>query len=261
MSAMTIQIDRDNSGYAVVTLNRPAAMNALSRQMRHEFAAALDDLAKDDGIRVLILTGAGRAFCAGIDLKELGQTGSQALGATGTASNVMEAIGRFKGPIIAAVNGPCVTGGFELALACDVILASSSAHFADTHARVGVMPGWGLSQKLSRVIGPYRSKELSLTGNFMSAEQAAEWGLVNRVVPPDQLMPLARQMAADMLSAVPHMLTALKKVMDDGFAVSLGDGLGIEGERARAANTAVKPGEVEARRAAIRERGKAQSAS
>jgi enoyl-CoA hydratase len=253
MSSMTLQIDRDASGYAVMTFNRPAAMNALSRQLRQELAEALDELAKDPSIRVLILTGAGKAFCAGIDLKELGQTGSQALGSTGTASNVLEAMGRFKGPIIAAINGPAITGGFELALACDIILASRSARFADTHARVGVMPGWGLSQKLSR------AKELSLTGNFLSAEQAAEWGLVNRVVEPEQLMPVARQLAADMLSAEPHMLIALKKVMDDGYAVSLTDGLGIEGERARAANTAVKPGEVEARRAAIRERGKAQS--
>jgi enoyl-CoA hydratase len=259
MSGMTLQIDRDASGYAVLTFNRPAAMNALSGQLRQELAEALDELAKDASIRVLILTGAGKAFCAGIDLKELGQAGSQALGSSGTASNVLEAMGRFKGPIIAAINGPAITGGFEIALACDIILASSAARFADTHARVGVMPGWGLSQKLSRVIGPYRAKELSLTGNFLSAEQAAEWGLVNRVVAPEQLMPVARQLAADMLSAEPHMLIALKKVMDDGYAVSLADGLGIEGERARAANTVVKPGEVEARRAAIRERGKAQS--
>ena len=259
MNALTLQIDRDTSGYAILTLNRPAAMNALSRQLRQELTSALDDLARDESIRVLILTGAGRAFCAGVDLKELGQSGSQALGATGTASNVLEAIGRFKGPIIAAINGPAITGGFELALACDVLLASTSARFADTHARVGVMPGWGLSQKLSRVIGPYRAKELALTGNFLSAELAAEWGLVNRVVQPEQLMPLARQLAADMLTAVPQMLVALKKVMDDGYAVSLADGLAIEGERARAANTAVKPAEVEARRAAIRERGKAQS--
>lgn len=259
MGEMTVQIDRDAAGYGVITLNRPAAMNALSRQMRQELTDALDGLGKDESIRVLILTGAGRAFCAGLDLKELGAAGAQALGSSGAPANVLDAIKRFKGPIIAAVNGACVTGGFELALACDVLLASTEARFADTHSRVGVMPGWGLSQKLSRVIGPYRAKELSLTGNFLSAEQAADWGLVNRVVAPEELMPQARLLASDMLGVVPEMLVAMKRLIDDGYAVSLADGLAIEGERARAANTRVKATDVEARRKEIRERGKAQS--
>ena len=166
---------------------------------------------------------------------------------------------RFKGPIIGAINGAAITGGFELALGCDVILASSEARFADTHARVGVMPGWGLSQKLSRIVGPYRARELSLTGNFLSAEQAAVWGLVNRVVAPEQLMPVARQLAADMLSVVPDMLVNYKRIINDGYALSFGDGLRLEGERARAANGAVQARDVEQRRAAIRARGKAQS--
>ena len=255
----TVLVDTDSSGVAIVTLNRPDARNALSRQLRAELCAVIDALAQDANVRVLILTGAGPAFCAGLDLKELGSAGAHVLGSGGPAQNVLEALGRFKGPIIGAINGPAVTGGFELALACDVLLASTAARFADTHVRVGVMPGWGLSQKLSRVIGPYRAKELSLTGNFLSAAQAADWGLVNRVVAPDQLLPQARQLGADMLSGVPALVVAMKRLIDAGYAVTLADGLAIEGERARAANTTVKADEVESRRAAIRQRGKTQS--
>jgi enoyl-CoA hydratase len=274
MGELSVLIDKDDRGLAVVTLNRPAAMNALSRQMRRELTEAIDALAQDPGVRVLILTGAGRAFCSGLDLKEMGTDGSQALGASagismggvpdanaGTApsSDPMQAILRFKGPIICAINGAAVTGGFELALACDVLIAASTARFADTHVRVGVMPGWGLSQRLSRVIGPYRAKELALTGNFLSAEDADKWGIVNRVVAPDQLMPVARQLAADMLSGEPEMLVSLKRVIGDGYALSFGDGLKLEGERARAANASVKATDVEQRRAGIKARGKAQS--
>ena len=274
MAEMTVLIDKDDCGMATVTLNRPAALNALSRQLRRELTEAIDALAQDPNVRVLILTGAGRAFSAGLDLKELGAGGAQALGGLsgitiglGTepgatpapSTDPLQAMLRFKGPIIGAINGAAVTGGFEMALACDVLIASTAARFADTHARVGVMPGWGLSQKLSRVIGPYRAKELSLTGNFLSAEQAAAWGVVSRVVAPDQLMPVARQLASDMLSAVPEMLVNYKRVINDGYALSFGDGLRLEGERARAANGSVQARDIEQRRLAIRARGKAQS--
>ena len=250
MAEKTVLIDKHDSGYGVVTLNRPAAMNALSRRMRPELAEAIDALGQDEAIRVLILTGAGRAFCAGLDLKELGAAGAPALGMP-DAHNPNAAMARFRGPIIGAINGAAVTGGFELALRCDILVCSTAARFADSHVRVGVMPGWGLSQRLSRIIGPYRAKELSLTGNFLSAEQAADWGLVNRVVAPDQLMPQSRQLAADMLSAVPEMLLAVKRVIDDGYALSFGDGLALEGERARATHGTVKAGDVEKRRVAI----------
>jgi enoyl-CoA hydratase len=172
------------SGYALLTLNRPAALNALSKALRAQLAAAVDALEADPAVRVLILTGAGRAFCAGLDLKELG-SGQGRLGVDNavTGNDPVSALQRFSGPIIGAINGAAVTGGFELALACDVLLASPQARFADTHARIGVAPGWGLSQKLSRAIGIYRAREVSLTGNWVGAEQAAAWGFVNRVVP------------------------------------------------------------------------------
>ena len=145
-------------------------------------------------------------------------------------------------------------GGFELALACDVLLASTQARFADTHARVGVMPGWGLSQKLSRQIGIYRAKELSLTGNFLSAEQALAWGLVNRVVEPEVLLPQAIALAHDMLGVIPAMLRSYKRVIDEGYAASFGEALGIETSHARAVNAVVRAEDIEDRREAIRAR-------
>lgn len=250
-----VEVERA-AGYAVVTLNRPEAMNALSAEMRSTLARTVRELESDPDIRVLIITGAGeRAFTAGLDLKELGAGAS--IGDAVDVEDPVKSIGQFSGPVIGAINGVAITGGFELALACDVLIAADTARFADTHARVGIMPGWGLSQRLSRTIGVYRAKELSLTGNFLSAQQAADWGLVNRVVPQAELLPTARQLAEDMLSVVPEMLVGYKKLIDDGFAMSFGDGLAIEAERARA-NATVSSEQIERRRAAVQARGQAQ---
>lgn len=243
-------------GYAVVTLNRPEAMNALSAELRTRLAQVVRELEADPQIRVLILTGAGdRAFTAGLDLKELGA--GAGIAEAVDVEDPVRSIEQFSGPVIGAINGVAITGGFELALACDVIFASEGARFADTHARVGIMPGWGLSQRLSRAIGIYRAKELSLTGNFLSARQAADWGLVNRVLPAADLLPAARRLAEDMLSVVPEMLVGYKQLIDDGFAASFGDSLAIEADRARA-NKGVTAEEIERRREAVRARGQAQ---
>ncbi len=247
-----------SGGLAVLTLNRPQAMNALSAELRVELTRAIDALNADPSVRVMILTGAGRAFCAGLDLKELGR-GDSRIGGALDGGNVAGAMARFRGPIIGAINGAAITGGFEVALACDVLLASSNARFADTHVRVGVMPGWGLSQKLSRAIGIYRAKELSLTGNFISAEQAAAWGLVNRVVAPEELLPAARALAQDMLSAVPENLIAYKKLIDDGFGQDLKTALQTEQSVFKATANSVTADAIEQRRGEIRERGKSQS--
>ncbi|WP_439814672.1 enoyl-CoA hydratase [Zavarzinia sp. CC-PAN008] len=260
MSEPVVLVEKAAEGYAVVTLNRPNAMNALSTQLRTELANTIDALEADPAVRVIILTGAGRAFTAGLDLKELGSGGGNAISAAVEVRDPVRALGAFKGPVIGAINGVAITGGFELALACDVLLASTNARFADTHGRVGIMPGWGLSQRLSRTIGIYRAKELSLTGNFLSAAQAEAWGLVNRVVEPDELLPAARKLATDMLSLVPEMLLNYKRLIDDGFAVGFGDAMALELQRSKSANTTVAAADVEARREAIRQRGKSQTA-
>lgn len=258
----TILLVEKHDGIATLTLNRPQAMNALSRELRTLMVQTFDQLQNDLDTRVVILTGAGeRAFCAGLDLKELGSadTSLNRDVAPGNELDVVEALGRFDRPIIGAINGVAITGGFELALACDVLIASAKGRFADTHARVGVMPGWGLSQKLSRAIGIYRAKELSLTGNFLSAEQAAHWGLVNRVVAPKELLPTCQALATDMLSCVPDMLPKMKRTMNAGFAQTLEDGLTIEAKEWREHLRQVTPGAIASRREDIQKRGRTQN--
>jgi len=244
---------------AWITLNRPEKLNALNGAVLEGLHAALDRAIADDEVKVVVLTGAGeRAFTAGLDLKELGTDGLYAANATEPEENPARAVLACRKPIIGAINGVAITGGFEVALACDVLICSTNARFADTHARVGITPGWGLSQKLSRAIGPYRAKELSLTGNFLSAAQAYEWGLVNRVVAPAELMPAALKLAAEMAQIEADMLVTYKAMIDDGYALALGEGLALEHERSLAHNAEVTPEMVEARRLAVQARGRSQ---
>ncbi len=254
MKEPVLLVEKAN-GIATITLNRPQAMNALSRELSVTLCKAVDTLEADDSVKVLILTGAGKAFCAGLDLKEAGQD-SSVLGMVDHSP--MRTFDRLSKPLIGAINGFAITGGFELALACDLLIASTNARFADTHARVGIVPGWGLSQKLSRVIGIYRAKELSLTGNFLSADQAEAWGLVNRVVAPEELLPTCQKLAEDMLSVTPGFLPIYKKLIDDGYAKSFGKAIKMEDRQSRAANAKVTQGEIEARRENVRARGQKQ---
>jgi enoyl-CoA hydratase/carnithine racemase len=247
------------AGVATLTLTRPQAMNALSRELRRALADAFGALAREPETRAVILTGAGRAFCAGLDLKELGRGAGPVGGERGERDpDLIAAMAAFEGPILGAINGVAITGGFELALACDVLVASTEARFADTHARVGIMPGWGLSQKLSRAIGVYRAKELSLTGNFLDAATAEAWGLVNRVVTPDELLPTCRALARDMLSVPDSALRSYKRIIDAGFALAFGESLAAERSLSGAANRAVTAEAVERARGDVRARGRTQ---
>ena len=186
MSADLLLVDVAE-GIATLTLNRPQAMNALSRQLRAAIVAAFDQLREQPDVdvrhphrrRARLLR---RPRSQGARRRDGG--GGDTESATRPAPTWCARSSRLRPAVIGAINGFAITGGFELALACDVLIASTAARFADTHARVGILPGWGLSQKLSRTIGIYRAKELSLSGNYLSAEQAADWGLVNRVVEP-----------------------------------------------------------------------------
>ena len=244
-------------GYAIVTLNRPDAMNALSRELRADFVVAFDACTADESIRVVILTGSGRAFCAGFDLKEL--AGTVEHDASQEADNIVaRAMERFEGPIIGAINGHAITGGFEMALACDVLIASDEARFADTHARVGMLPGWGLSQKLPRMIGLSRAKEMSFTGVPVFAQQAYDWGLVNHVVEQDQLLPRAIEMAENMCACVPHILRQYKPLIDQGYAMPYQESLLWEEQRAIESAKEASAAMIAGRRDQVLERGRSE---
>jgi enoyl-CoA hydratase len=183
-------------GVATMRLNRPKARNALNRELREALQARVAELDADESIGAIVLTGTDPAFCAGVDFRELEAGGDAAEGiGPRTAPFLSAAI-----PLIGAINGAAYTGGLELALACHVLVASERATFADTHTRLGFMPGWGLSVLLSDAVGARRAREMSLTSAPIDAQTAYHWGLVNRVVPHDQLqstaLELARQMSA-----------------------------------------------------------------
>lgn len=247
---------------ATVTLNRPDARNALNRELRKALHTTLLELDQRDDVAAIVLTGADPAFCAGLDLKELA-SGGDALRETGAAGGAGR---RQRGPfpematpVIGAVNGVAITGGFELALACDYLVASERAHFADTHARVGIMPGWGLTVLLPEAIGIRRAKEMSTTGNFVDAPTALTWGLVNHVVPHDELLPFARRLAADIATIDRTAVRQMLQTYDEG---ALRDGAGawdLESEVAgHWQGQGLDPAALEASRQAVVARGRTQ---
>jgi enoyl-CoA hydratase len=265
MSDDTVLVEVDGP-VAVVTLNRPDARNALNRAMRKALPAALRQLDEREDIAAIVLTGADPAFCAGLDLKELAG-GGDALRETGAAGGAPSRGERGRPgpfpdmatPVIGAINGVAITGGFEVALACDFLVASDQARFADTHARVGIMPGWGLTVLLPAAIGVRRAKELSTTGNFLDAATACTWGLVNHVVPHAELLPFCRQLGHDIASVDPVAVRRMLQTYDDG---ALRDGAGawaLEGEVAAAwQGRGLDPAALEASRQAVVARGRTQ---
>lgn len=257
---MSLVITEKHDGYAIVTLNRPDEMNALSRQLRADIIAAFQECQDDDNIRVLILTGNGRAFCAGFDLKEMAST-DMGNAAEEVGNDMAKAIDGFDGVIIGAINGHAVTGGFELALACDVLIASEKARFADTHARVGILPGWGLSQKLPRLIGLPRAKEISFTGTPVFAQQAYDWGIVNHVVPAEKLLETATEMAVNMCACVPHVLQQYKPLIEEGYSMPYKEALIWEEQRAIESAQQMNAALMEQRRTSVMVKGRREKKS
>jgi len=220
---------------AVITLNRPDALNALSASLRTQLVSALQAQDADPNVRVIVLTGTGRAFCAGLDFAELQASGDDVAENGIVGRELLAALDAVKCPVIAAVNGFAITGGLELMLRCDVILASADAKFADTHAKVGIVPAWGASQILPRLIGPYRAKEMSLSGRKVGAQQAYEWGLVNRVVEPDDLLGAACALGAEMAGCDREAQLTIKGLIEAGWWEPMADALELEQEVSMAA--------------------------
>ncbi|MBI5088919.1 MAG: enoyl-CoA hydratase [Actinobacteria bacterium] len=246
---------------ATVTLNRPEARNALSVEVLSLLPQLLREADARDDVDVVILTGADPAFCAGLDLKELGQSETRLLRAEAVAAPDGEPrrgpFPMMSKPVIGAINGVAITGGFELALNCDFLVASTEAKFGDTHARVGVMPGWGLTVLLPQAVGVRRAREMSFTGNFLSASEALEWGLVNHVVGHDDLLPFTRQLARDIIGNDKPGVRQIRRTYAEITAET--EGWAIEARDSRQWSAEMfDPAKVAERRAAIQARGRQQ---
>jgi enoyl-CoA hydratase len=218
-----------SEGVLTVVFDRPAARNALTvamRQRLEELCAAVDE---DDDIAVVVLTGTDPAFCAGADMKEIA-----ALGRALPPTDPGRAIRSVRKPVVGAVNGPCVTGGLEIALSCDFLVASESACFADTHAHLGVLPRWGMSALLPRAVGVRWAKELSGTRAVIGPADALRIGLVNHVVPHVQLAARVREITDSIRRGQPSAVAATFDLYDDGLDLSQAEALALESQRGAA---------------------------
>lgn len=280
-----VRVDIANS-VAVITLNRPEVRNALSADLMADIYQAVGDCEADDAVRVMILTGSDPAFCAGLDLKDLAsgklakafakisemaglaEIDAQSSSPNAPSTGASQADSGLPSPfpvhrklLIGAINGVAVTGGLELALACDFLVASERAGFADTHGRVGIMPAWGLTVLLPQAVGLRRAREMSVTGNFVDAKTALEWGLVNHVVPHEELLSFCINLAADVCSNDAAAVKRLLQTYAEGSLVTVAQAWGVEADAGRAW---YKEGggdldEVERRRQGIIERGRSQA--
>ncbi len=216
---------------AIVTLHRPAVLNALRSQLLEELAHALDRLDRDDDIRAIVLTGGdGKAFAAGADIGELNALANAGEG-TGQARKgqaLTRAIERMRTPVIAAVNGYALGGGCELAMACDIMLASSNAKFGQPEVNLGLIPGYGGSQRTTRLVGKGMALYLCLTGETIDAAEALRIGLVQRVVEPEALADEARRVATAIASKAPLAIAACKRAINAGAHLSIDDALELE---------------------------------
>ncbi|MET7770838.1 enoyl-CoA hydratase [Nocardia sp. NPDC005366] len=250
-------LTEQRGGVRILTLHRPGARNALTSSLIDALRRALAAADADDRVDVVILTGADPAFCAGLDLRELGATG-------GNAAQIADEVPvghpwrPLSKPVIGAVNGAAITGGLELALACDFLIASDRARFADTHARVGVLPGWGLTARLPAAVGRGFARRMSLSGDFVDAATALRVGLVTEVVSHDQLLPTAMEVAVSVVgndqAGVRTLLESYRRAEDH----LVDPALAVEDATSRAWMANFDPTRVADRRAAVTDRGRAQ---
>jgi len=221
-----------SEGIAIITINRPDALNALNAETIDEILQCLDDIAKDDNVRAVILTGAGpKAFCAGADIKAMkGMTALDARKLSQMGYKLCKAIENLEKPVIAAINGYALGGGLEVAMACDLRIASEKARMGQTEINIGLIPGWGGTQRLPRLVGKTLAKEMVFTGKMIDAQTAYQRGLVNKVVPPEQLMDAAKEMAKELASKAPVALKLSKMLINYGLETDLDTALVLERE-------------------------------
>jgi enoyl-CoA hydratase len=211
----------------IVQLNRPKVLNALNSETMIELVKAFEEFDKDQSVNVIILTGGPNVFAAGADLKEMAQATPVDL-VLGRRFELWDRIREISKPIIAAVSGYCLGGGNELVMSCDIIIASETATFGQPEVNVGIMPGAGGTQRLTRAVGKYRSMEMILTGRSISAEEAFRIGLVNKIVPVESLMDEAKKIASEIASKPPISVRAAKEAIARAQDTTLEVGLEFE---------------------------------
>lgn len=225
-------LSETRDGALWLTLNRPSALNSLTPEIVQGLEHALALAEHDDAVRAVVLTGNGRAFCAGADLKYVRETTAGDEGAVAVFLNsvlsVMSRLEKFPKPVIAAINGMALAGGLELVLCCDLVIAARSARIGDAHANFGLLPGGGSSVRLPRKIGPTRAKYLLYTGEFVPAEQLVEAGLVNEVVDDAELLAAAGRLVAKLQAKSPLVLRRMKALVDDGLEQPVETALRLE---------------------------------
>ena len=221
-----------DEGIAKITINRPKVMNALSPAVLSEIKVAMQEASKDDDVRVVVLTGAGRAFSAGVDLISLEDRRLEGGGIgpilDDPARELINTIQAIPKVVIAMVNGYCLTGALEIVLGCDLIIASEEAKFGDTHTRWGLRPSWGMSQRLPRTIGLLKAKELSFTAEMITAQEAERIGLVNMTVPAEKLEETIQQLARKIMANSLEAIAAYKYLYNRGMRDILEKGLELE---------------------------------
>ena len=231
MSYEAIIFDK-REGVARIALNRPHVLNAINEQLFLELKAVLNEIAGDDTVGVVVLTGSGRAFSAGVDIKTAAP-GAESRSVAPTkelALEVIEAIETLDKPVIAAVNGYCLTGALELATACDLIVASENAIFGDTHARWGMSPVWGGSQRLPRMVGALKAKEIFFTCDMINASEAERIGLVNKVVPHEELDETVHELTSKILANSRASIRIQKSLLNRGLRLDYASALKLEKE-------------------------------
>ena len=220
MAEQVVLVERDGA-VAIVTMNRPEKRNALSPELMRLLRSTISELDEDDEIRAIVLTGADPAFCAGVDLSQFEDVLQGSVGTPEDGSTpFLGMLPRRDTPVIGAINGATATGGLEVALDCDFLIASERARFADTHARVGVMPGGGLTVRLPRLVGIDRARRMSLTGDFIDAPTALAWGLVTELTAHDQLLARARELASTIAGIEPTAIAALRALYTETEGLS-----------------------------------------
>jgi enoyl-CoA hydratase len=211
---------------ALITLNRPERHNSICQDLLINLYNSIDEVAKNSEIKVAILTGNGKSFCSGIDLGVIGK--DNLLDPRGDGKDMPDVFKSCNKPIIGAINGNAITGGFELAMQCDFLIASENARFTDSHAKVGIHPGWGMTQLLQRSIGQPMAKQLSFTCKPFSAQDALRCGLVNEVVPQAELLIRAKQIAQDICAVNYEILLQMKALIEKQNEISFNEALQCE---------------------------------